>query len=98
MIHKLGEIFTTLFLKYLPNAFVFAPFTFGLFWKKASTFGAWAAIIVGGATWFFCYVFETRIAPTIHGNPASCVAMVIGSILKPDTTTNTERELFLSKT
>ncbi len=77
---------------------IFAPFTFGFFWKKASTFGAWSAIVVGGTTWFFCYVFETRIDPTIYGTPASCVAMVLGSLIKPDTSTNTERELFFSKT
>jgi Na+/proline symporter len=63
---------------------IFAPFTFGFFWKKASISGAWFAIIVGGATWFFCYVFETRIDPTIYGTPASCLAMVAGSLLWPD--------------
>lgn len=33
---------------------VFAPLTFGLFWSKASVFGAWAAIWVGAATWLGC--------------------------------------------
>ena len=67
---------------------IFAPFTFGFFWKKASIFGAWAAIIVGGLTWLSCFLLETRIDPTIYGTPASCIAMVIGSLIKPDNTGN----------
>jgi SSS family solute:Na+ symporter len=63
---------------------IFAPFTFGFFWKKASIFGAWSAIIIGGLTWFLCYIFETQIDPTIYGTPASCVAMIAGSLIRPD--------------
>ncbi len=62
---------------------VFAPFTFGLFWKKSSVFGAWSAIIAGGSVWFLCYLFETRIDATIYGTIASCLAMVLGSLLRP---------------
>lgn len=65
-------------------ACVFAPFTFGLFWKRSSVFGAWSAIIVGGLTWLFCYIFETKIDSTIYGTIASCFGMVIGSIIRPD--------------
>ena len=63
---------------------LFAPFTFGLFWKKASIIGAWSAIIIGGLTWFFCYIYETRIDSTIYGFVISCLSMIIGSILHPD--------------
>jgi SSS family transporter len=63
---------------------VFAPFTFGLFWKKSSVFGAWSAIIVGASVWFLGYLFETRIDATIYGSIASCLAMLFGSLLKPD--------------
>lgn len=63
---------------------LFAPFTFGLFWKKASVIGAWAAIIMGGLTWFFCYMYETRIDPTIYGTVISCLGMILGSIIFPD--------------
>ncbi|WP_053978565.1 sodium:solute symporter family protein [Mangrovimonas xylaniphaga] len=63
---------------------LFAPFTFGLFWKKASVSGAWAAIIIGGLTWFFCFMYETRIDATIYGTAISCVSMVMGSLLFPD--------------
>ncbi|NER10169.1 transporter, SSS family [Muriicola jejuensis] len=63
---------------------LFAPFTFGLFWKKASVAGAWAAVITGGFVWFFCYLYETRIDATIYGFVLSCLAMVIGSLVSPD--------------
>lgn len=65
---------------------LFAPLTFGLFWKKASTIGAWAAIIIGGLTWLFCFIYETRIDATIYGTISSCVSMVVVSFLYPDQT------------
>ncbi len=65
---------------------LFAPLTFGLFWKKASTIGAWAAIIIGGLTWLFCFIYETRIDATIYGTISSCVSMVVVSLLYPDQT------------
>lgn len=65
---------------------IFAPFTFGFFWKKASINGAWSAIIIGGLTWIICYLLETRIDATIYGTLASCFAMVIGSLIFPDRT------------
>jgi len=65
-------------------ACVFAPFTFGLFWKKSSVFGAWSSIIAGGSVWFLCYLSETRIDATIYGTIASCIAMIIGSHWRPD--------------
>ncbi len=63
---------------------LFAPFTFGLFWNKASTFGAWSAIIVGGLTCIICYLLETQWDATLYGTPASCLAMITGSLLNPD--------------
>ncbi len=67
---------------------LFAPFTFGLFWKKASVVGAWSAIIIGGLTWLFCFIYDTRIDATIYGTITSCLSMVIGSILFQDKTYN----------
>jgi SSS family solute:Na+ symporter len=63
---------------------VFAPFTFGLFWKRSSIFGAWCSIIIGGLTWFICSLLGTQIDPTLYGTPASCLAMIVGSLIKPD--------------
>ena len=69
---------------------VFAPFTFGLFWKKASVFGAWSSIMVGGLTWGVCLLLDTQIDPTLYGTPASCLAMVAGSLMRPDKEPTTE--------
>lgn len=66
---------------------VFAPFAFGLFWKKSSVFGAWSAIVVGGLTWFACWILETTLDATIYGTLASCLAMIIGSVARPDRNT-----------
>ena len=63
---------------------LFVPFTFGLLWKKASVVGAWAAIVIGGLSWFFCYLYETRIDPIIYGTAISALSMIIGSTLYPD--------------
>jgi SSS family transporter len=63
---------------------LFAPFTFGLFWKRSSATGAWAAIILGGVTWFVCFLTETRIDPTIYGFVVSCLAMFAVSLMVPD--------------
>ncbi|TRZ42433.1 sodium:solute symporter family protein [Robertkochia solimangrovi] len=63
---------------------LFAPFTFGLFWKKASVTGAWSAMIIGGLTWFGCYMVDTRIDATIYGTVVSCLSMIVGSVLVPD--------------
>ena len=71
---------------------LFAPLTFGLFWKKASTIGAWAAIIIGGLTWLFCFIYETRIDATIYGTISSCVSMVVVSFLYPDQTKSPQQK------
>jgi SSS family transporter len=63
---------------------LFVPFTFGLLWKKASVAGAWAAIVIGGLSWFFCYLYETRIDPIIYGTAISALSMIIGSTLYPN--------------
>ncbi|MGB3608098.1 MAG: sodium:solute symporter family protein [Psychroserpens sp.] len=63
---------------------LFAPFTFGLFWKKASVDGAWCAMGFGGLTWFICLMIDTTIDPTIYGFISSCLGMLVGSLLKPD--------------
>jgi SSS family transporter len=63
---------------------LFAPFTFGLFWKKASVGGAWSAMLVGGLTWFTCLMLDTVIDATIYGFVTSCVSMVVGSLVFKD--------------
>lgn len=67
---------------------IFAPFTFGLFWKKSSIFGAWTSIISGATAYIITFLFATQIDPTIYGLTASCLAMVIGSLIKPEEKTH----------
>ena len=63
---------------------LFAPFTFGLFWKKASVGGAWSAMGIGGLTWFTCFMLDTTIDATIYGFIISCISMVVGSLIFRD--------------
>lgn len=63
---------------------IFAPFTFGIFWKKSSIFGAWTAIVLGAVIFLGCLLAETTIDPTIYGLIASCIAMYVGSLINPD--------------
>ncbi len=63
---------------------LFIPLTFGLYWKKASNFGAWTSILIGGISWFICDRLETRIDPRICGVVASSIGMIVGSLLRPN--------------
>jgi len=61
-----------------------APLTFGLYWKRATVFGAWLSMISGALVWAVSNYMDTIIHPTIYGTLASFIAMVLGSILRPD--------------
>ncbi|MDX2248202.1 MAG: sodium:solute symporter family protein [Bacteroidia bacterium] len=64
---------------------LFVPYTGGIYWKKSSVTGVWAAIIGGGLAWAICaYGLETRIDPIIYGTLASLVCMVAVSLIFPD--------------
>ncbi len=63
---------------------LFIPLTFGLYWKKASNFGAWTSILIGAISWFICDRLETRIDPRICGVVASSIGMIVGSLLRPN--------------
>ncbi len=60
-----------------------SPLVFGLFWKRASTDGSWAAVVLGGLVWVLCDRFQTRIDPTIWGTLASMTGMMTGSLIGP---------------
>ena len=62
----------------------FAPLTFGLFWKRASIAGAWAAIVSGALSYFTFYLIETNTEPYILATMISVCAMLVISILIPD--------------
>ncbi|MCS7020011.1 MAG: sodium:solute symporter family protein [Cytophagales bacterium] len=61
---------------------LFAPLTAGLYWKKASSFGAIASMISGMVVWLFCIWMETEIPPLIYATPVSIAFMIIGSLVR----------------
>ncbi len=64
---------------------LFIPLTAGLYWKRASNFGALASITTGMAVWLLCeFVLFCSIPSLIWGGLASLVAMIAGSWLRPD--------------
>jgi SSS family transporter len=63
---------------------LFAPFTFGLFWKKASVFGAWMSLISGAVSFLICTYLETIIEPFMIATSISVLSIVLFSYLKPD--------------
>ncbi len=63
---------------------LFIPLTAGLYWKKASSFGALAAILGGMAVWIYCEIIGTEIPSLIYGGLASLIAMLLGSWGRPD--------------
>jgi Na+/proline symporter len=63
---------------------LFAPFTFGLFWKKASVFGAWMSLISGAVSFLICTYLKTTIEPFMIATSISVLSIVLFSYLKPD--------------
>ncbi|MEK7811825.1 MAG: sodium:solute symporter family protein [Pseudomonadota bacterium] len=61
----------------------FTPLVFGLYWKRANTQGALAAMVMGLSTWMLLEVFEpsTIWPPQLVGLLVSLVSMVAGSLL-----------------
>ncbi|MFK9092472.1 sodium:solute symporter [Bacillus salipaludis] len=73
----------------LQSGVIFAPMIFGLFWKKSSKTGAYAAIIVGAVVALIdmlgIYALPERMLVTMA---ASSLALIIGSLVKPDVDQN----------
>ena len=66
---------------------LFIPLTAGLYWKRASNFGALASIITGMVVWIVCeFLIGTSIPSLIWGGVASLSAMMVGSWVWPDGT------------
>jgi len=60
----------------------FTPLVFGLYWRRATTQGAAAAIVAGLATWISLELTapDGLIAPQFAGLLASIAAMLLGSL------------------
>ncbi len=61
----------------------FTPLAFGLYWKRANTQGALAAMVLGLSAWILCEVLEpsTIWPPQLIGLLASMTGMLAGSLL-----------------
>ncbi|WP_428666404.1 sodium:solute symporter family protein [Runella sp.] len=63
---------------------LFVPLTFGLYWKRATSAGCLASMILGLGAWFMCeYVWETTFPSLIYGISASLAGMTAGSYAYP---------------
>ena len=63
---------------------LFVPLTCGLYWKKASDFGALAAMIAGMTIWLYFEIIGSVIPSLIWGGLGSLTCMIIGSLIMPD--------------
>ncbi|AEE50483.1 sodium:solute symporter family protein [Haliscomenobacter hydrossis] len=64
---------------------LFVPLTAGLFWKRASSVGAVASMLIGMAVWvFYEYIQPSEIPSLVPGLMASILAMIIGSLFWKD--------------
>jgi len=62
----------------------FVPLIFGSFWKRATSQGALAAIILGIGSWVMIEILigeESLIPPQLIGLVVSAIAMIIGSLI-----------------
>jgi len=64
-------------------AMAFVPLAFGLYWKRATTQGALASIILGLVVWMGLEIIDPEfvIAPHFAGMLVGTVAMIVGSLV-----------------
>lgn len=65
---------------------LFAPLTFGLYWKRSSRVGAFISMVAGMLTWIIFEVYETSWPSLVPATIVSVVMMVVGSLIWPDKT------------
>jgi Na+/proline symporter len=63
---------------------LFIPLTFGLYWKKANSYGAIASMFLGLITWLVFLYVPIPIPSLVPAVGASLLGMIIGSILKKE--------------
>ena len=67
---------------------LFVPLIAGLYWKKASAWGAMASMLIGLVVWLVATNMETDYPAIIYGLLASILGMIVFSLLekKPELT------------
>jgi solute:Na+ symporter, SSS family len=63
---------------------LFAPLTLGLYWKRSSSAGALASMVLGMLTWIIFEVFETSWPSLVPATLVSFLSMIIGSMIWPN--------------
>ena len=61
---------------------LFVPLVFGLYWKRASAWGALGSMIIGLLVWLACTIIHTEYPPIIFGLLSSISAMVVLSLVE----------------
>ena len=61
---------------------LFTPLVFGLYWKRATAWGALASMVIGMAVWLIFTIFGSEYPPIIHGLIASILGMIVFSIIE----------------
>jgi solute:Na+ symporter, SSS family len=69
---------------------LFAPLTFGLYWKRSSSVGAMASMVVGMLSWIIFEAYETGWPSLVPATLLSIAAMIIGSLGWPQKTENND--------
>jgi SSS family solute:Na+ symporter len=62
---------------------LFAPLTFGLYWKRASGGGALLSMVLGMLTWIIFEFYETTWPSLVPALGVSILAMIVGSFVWP---------------
>lgn len=63
---------------------LFVPLIAGLYWQKASAWGAMAAMIIGLFVWLVTTYIATEYPPIIYGLGASIAGMIVFSLLEKE--------------
>jgi Na+/proline symporter len=63
---------------------LFAPLTFGLYWKRSSAGGALLSMVLGILTWIIFEFYETSWPSLVPGTLVSVAAMIAGSFIWPN--------------
>lgn len=61
---------------------LFAPLTFGLYWKRADSLGAMLAMILGFMAWVvFEFIIDSEVNSLVPATIVSIVSLIVGSLL-----------------
>ena len=63
---------------------LFVPLTTGLYWKRSSSAGALASMVIGIVTWIIFEVYESEWPSLVPAILASLLAMIVGSLVWPE--------------